>query len=512
MPDQLQFLNTGMVDGLVGQLPYDMGRIAIEVLFGMAVQGTVYQQKVITTNILEHVRIPINLPPLVVNQNLIGNLRFVAYVLFGILASTALGFAAWMYQNRKVRVVKVAQPMFLIMVAAGVFLMGSTMIPLSFDDSGPVNATAACMATPWLSFTGFTTTFSALFAKTWRVNRIFRSNQPFHRIEVSSRQVLLPFAFLLSVNWIILALWTAIDPLTYVRMNNPGTDAWGRVLSTYGVCKSNDAVPFVVPLAIINFGIMVVANWQAYEARLIEFEFSESKHIALAMGSLLQATLLGVPLLFVVRDNPPAYFLVLVFLLFFVGMAILLVIFIPKMVFVEECRDRSEAFQSRIIRESIRISQKAAHAARRSFSKRFSSKRSFSEASCEASRSKWLVKGSDRSWLSIRNMSQDFNSSRPRFGSQVKKDIKTALSELAEEGTNIDSNENEIVFEKESRRSASAEGLDEAKVHDAEANISPSVCWEGPSSSDGLFPETESSGSNEHASGAHDESQKIFDV
>ena len=133
MPDQLYFLNTGMVDGLVGQLPYDMGRIAIEVLFGMAVQGTVYQQKVITTNILEHVRIPINLPPLVVNQNLIGNLRIVAYVLFGILASTALGFAAWMYQNRKVRVVKVAQPMFLIMVAAGVFLMGTTMIPLSFD-------------------------------------------------------------------------------------------------------------------------------------------------------------------------------------------------------------------------------------------------------------------------------------------------------------------------------------------------------------------------------------------
>jgi len=111
MPNQMTFLNTGYVSGLVGQLPYDEGKIAIEVLYAMAAQrqtfaGTTY----IRTNILQHVRIPLVLPPLQVNNNLIGNLRIVGFALFAIVVVTATCFASWMYLNRKVRVVRVSQP------------------------------------------------------------------------------------------------------------------------------------------------------------------------------------------------------------------------------------------------------------------------------------------------------------------------------------------------------------------------------------------------------------------
>lgn len=392
MPNQMAFLNTGYVSGLVGQLPYDEGKIAIEVLYAMAAQGQTFAGTTyIRTNILQHVRIPLVLPPLQVNNNLIGNLRVVGFVLFGIVVVTATSFASWMYINRKVRVVRVSQPMFLILVAVGVVIMTSSMIPLSFDDSDHVNTTASCMSIPWLTFTGFSTTFSALFAKTWRVNRIFRSKRPFQRIEISAQQVIAPLFLLLGANWIILSCWTAIDPLTYVRLNHPGTDAWGRIIATYGVCQSRNAVAFMVPLAVINFGIMAIANWQAYEARVIQFEFSESKHIALAMGSFLQATLLGIPLLFVVRESPQAYYLILTFLLFIIGMAILVVIFVPKMIFAEECRTMSDNVQTHLIRQSIHRSQQAAQQARNNSG----------SGSLEASRSLFLEK-SDGSFRPFR--------------------------------------------------------------------------------------------------------------
>ena len=469
MENQVEFLDTGAVSGLVGQLPYDMGKLSLQTLYEMVAQGRTFPNNtVITTNIVKHVRIPIMLPPLVVNLNLIGNLRYVGFVLFGILASAAAFFATWMYRNRKVRVVRVAQPMFLIMVAAGVLIMGTALIPLSLEDDQDANTsnsssshrgsasprTAVCMSIPWLVFTGFTTTFSALFAKTWRVNHIFRSKQPFQRVEVSASHVMGLFLVLLTANWIILACWTALDPLTYVRLNHHGTDAWGRILSTYGICQSNHVVPFIVPLAVINFGIMAVANWQAYEARLIEFEFSESKHIALAMGSFLQASLFGVPLLFVMRTSPPAYYLCLTFLLFCIGMAILLLIFVPKMIFVGHCYDQSEGFQNRIIRESIVVSQRAAMQRSRT-----SLTRETGDLSRSSIHSSWLIHPSDRSLRSSFPFASQELRRSARFGNNItKKNIQQALSDLAEEGTQSleqrresqGNSEHEIVFEKES--------------------------------------------------------------
>jgi gamma-aminobutyric acid type B receptor len=121
--------------------------------------------------------IPLELPPLDVDENLLGNLKYVGYTFFGIVAFTVLLSVYWTVYHRKSIVVRAAQPFFLVMVAVGVQLMSSALVPLSFDDGGdPENNTEAfnvgvCMSIPWLAFTGFTITFSALFSKTWRVNR-----------------------------------------------------------------------------------------------------------------------------------------------------------------------------------------------------------------------------------------------------------------------------------------------------------------------------------------------------
>ena len=67
------------------------------------------------------------------------------------------------------RVVRSSQPIFLCLISSGVALMALGIVPLSIEGSD-----AACMATPWLLFLGFTLTFSALFTKTYRINQIMK--------------------------------------------------------------------------------------------------------------------------------------------------------------------------------------------------------------------------------------------------------------------------------------------------------------------------------------------------
>lgn len=80
------------------------------------------------------------------------------------------------------------------------------------------------------------------------------------------------------------------------------------------------------------------------------------------MASMLQAVICGVPVLFVVRDNPQAYYMVLVFMVFFIGMTLLLVIFLPKIMFAQIFLAKSEGeqrdFISFIIQQSSRQRRK----------------------------------------------------------------------------------------------------------------------------------------------------------
>jgi hypothetical protein len=109
----------------------------------------------------------------------------------------------------------------------------------------------------------------------------------------------------------------------------------------------------LIPLAIVNLSVLVIANWQAYVSRLIESEFSESKYVAMTMASLLQATLSGCPILFVVRDQPGAFYLVLTFMVFIICMAVLLLIFVPKVVLAAAFSRRNEQEQRQLIFHSI---------------------------------------------------------------------------------------------------------------------------------------------------------------
>jgi gamma-aminobutyric acid type B receptor len=262
---------------------------------------------------------------------LIGNLKYVGYVFFAMVGVSVIACVGWTLKYRTSVVIRAAQPFFLIMVASGVLIMASSLVPLSFDDGGDLEpeshtwSVGVCMSVPWLAFTGFTVAFSALFSKTWRVNRLFKAKAGHTRIKLSAGDVLAPFAFLLGCNILVLTLWTVLDPLEYKRQDNDGTDYWNRVISTYGACRSDNAVAYLVPLAFINFSVIVTACWQALEAKDIQSEFAETKYIGLAVASAFQAFLTGIPVVVVVMDIPQAYYLMLSIMIFLLSMVLLFV-------------------------------------------------------------------------------------------------------------------------------------------------------------------------------------------
>lgn len=334
---QVELLRRGSVGGLVGQLPFDMGAMSIEVLLHMKEgKDTNNNQTLLGTHLLQMLRYPLNLPPLNINSNQIGNLAIMGYILFSLIAFACIIISAWIWINKKQRIIRSAQPPFLLMICSGVLLMGSAIIPVTIDDGNATQATAdkACMAVPWLLSLGFNTAFAALFSKTWRIYKLMQSAQRFRRIQVTPLDVITPYVTLLVISVITLTCWTVISPLKYVRRAYPGTDPWNRFFATYGHCDSPGVTefPFIIVLFLVNGTVLVIANIYAYKCRNLETEYSESRYIFLIMSSVLQVCLIGLPISILVHTQPITYFTVTSLLIFIICSDILGFIFIPKII------------------------------------------------------------------------------------------------------------------------------------------------------------------------------------
>ena len=204
-----------------------MALLSIKALYQLA-QGQTLPSDVIGTNLLVHLKVPLILPELTVDDNRIDQLRIMGFFFFAVTAVAALGACAWTYHNRQVRVVHASQPGFLYMVAAGILLLGSAMIPLSFDDGGheydnrgnldlsltadqdETRRVAICMSVPWCALMGFSLVFASLFSKTWRINRIFLSKS-FKRVQINARQALMPCLLVMGLNLVFLVCWVSSE-------------------------------------------------------------------------------------------------------------------------------------------------------------------------------------------------------------------------------------------------------------------------------------------------------------
>ena len=256
-------------------------------------------------------------------------LRVFGWSLGGVAMLLAMSMGIWTFVHRNHKMIRLSQPLFLGMMCAGTFLMATSVLFLGWQEPwGGLDF--ACMATPWLLALGFSTAFSALFTKTWRINRLFQHAVELNRANLQAKDVLWPFFVMTATNVVLLTAWTLDSPLQWTRTDsNDNVDQFGRSVSSFGTCRGGRSLLWIL-LGAFNFVMVVFANYQNYVGRNVPSDFNESYYVTLSMASLLQCFLIGGPILFLVADNRAADIMVKAVLIAFGCAAILLPMFYCK--------------------------------------------------------------------------------------------------------------------------------------------------------------------------------------
>jgi gamma-aminobutyric acid type B receptor len=77
--------------------------------------------------------------------------------------------------------------------------------------------------------------------------------------------MMLSVAVLMTSNSIGCAItMDPLDPLHYLQKDANRTNPWNRVISTRGTCIDDNLLPYTMVLALLNVGMLLTANHQAY--------------------------------------------------------------------------------------------------------------------------------------------------------------------------------------------------------------------------------------------------------
>jgi 7 transmembrane sweet-taste receptor of 3 GCPR len=167
-------------------------------------------------------------------------------------------------------------------------------------------------------------------------------------IHVTVVDIIRTFFIIFSLNFIVLITWQSVSPLKWNRVDREATDVFDRPVDSYGICSSDGALPFGIVTIVMNILVLMFSNWWAYKSRNIETEYNENRYIGISMASMLQAWCMGIPILIVVWDNPQAKFFVETGIIFVTASAVLLLIFIPKILAIRTDRIKAAEENKRL--------------------------------------------------------------------------------------------------------------------------------------------------------------------
>ncbi|KAL9185610.1 hypothetical protein ACHAXT_003387 [Thalassiosira profunda] len=276
-------------------------------------------------------------------------LKATGYALFALQLFASVALAAWTFRYRKRTAVKSAQPVFLGLVLIGAAVLCSSIVPMSFETSyryleHPLTGEltdmpnpdvrgvdAACMAVPWLVVLGFVISYSALFAKTWRIKKVYDSARAMRRVTIHPKDVAFIMGLLLSAAVAILLTWQLVAPLKWER-EVTAVNELGEATESVGRCRSDGALPFLIVVAVFIFGCLIFALYLSYVTRNIPSDFNEGKWVTASILSIFQLLLLAVPVLVIVFNvSSDAYYFVRAAIVFLIGAAVTSFIFGPKL-------------------------------------------------------------------------------------------------------------------------------------------------------------------------------------
>ena len=196
-----------------------------------------------------------------------------------ILISVVLGIILIIYQDRKT--LAAASPLFL-----GAILIGSILIYCHYWTWLPQSGynAAVCHLRYWFLGVGFVFLFGSLFAKSWRIMRLFDPSER-NIFKVTNEQLTLALGSFVVVEVVLLAIWSATaNPKVVTVVLDPL-----RPRIDYKTCKFGKGnTPMLIIIVIYNLGLLLYGMYTTVKIWNVPLKiYNESREIAFSMYNLL---------------------------------------------------------------------------------------------------------------------------------------------------------------------------------------------------------------------------------
>ncbi|XP_038052380.1 gamma-aminobutyric acid type B receptor subunit 1-like [Patiria miniata] len=261
---------------------------------------------------------------------------FVTGVVFAMLGIVlACCFLAFNIRFRTKRVIKMSSPNINNLMLIGGMLAYVSIIFLGVDVNIASTDTFVftCNVKTWLLTIGFSMAFGAMFSKTWRVHKIF-TNKTAMKLDLQDSRLFSLIAALVVVDVIILAIWTATDPVKATKMQgtkvvDPDDDDIVYIPIRM-ICESRNQTYWIGAFYVIDGLLLIFGAFLAWETRKVSIPaLNDSKYIGICVYNILILSFIGAPVSFILEEQNALYVLQAA-LIWLAATLTLCVVFIPK--------------------------------------------------------------------------------------------------------------------------------------------------------------------------------------
>jgi len=219
----------------------------------------------------------------------------VAVILF--LSFVFLSLLVW---KRNKKPIQNASPVFCYCVVAGVVLSAISVSMWTKADNG------MCVLRGWLLVLGTSLMFGSLFVREWRLLWIFKNTNVNRRI-FTNLDLAKGLALIVSINLVVLIVWTAVAPPYRVEKIKTGNEDE----ITYECDASFPSSVFIIILIVLQALLLAFNCIVSFFLRNIPSSFNESKHIAFTVYNSAIMMIVGIVLIIVFNDDKTAVLVII---------------------------------------------------------------------------------------------------------------------------------------------------------------------------------------------------------
>jgi hypothetical protein len=207
--------------------------------------------------------------------SLSGGIRVFTYIfcVIGLIAVTVSMTLLFAFRTHPV--MRAASVPFMAVILSGLALMLIAPMFLVLDPSD-----STCGVMNWFVNLGFSCCFAPLFAKMWRIYKIF-DRKKLQVTKISNKKLGLMVAGIICIDVLLLSIWQGLSPLRPMldsRIEN------GRI-NEYTMCSTNgDGISILIVLSVGKGLMLLFGSIMGFSTRKVSSTFNESNNVAWAVS------------------------------------------------------------------------------------------------------------------------------------------------------------------------------------------------------------------------------------